>query len=76
MVRAWPGWTVERLVWGHVGHLAAIGQHPDRLSMTDAELLERGWDDELIAVRNRARTTLPTEPRALISPRVSVIDRW
>ncbi|MEU9205204.1 hypothetical protein [Streptomyces sp. NPDC048332] len=76
MARAWPGWTVERLAWGHLGHLAAVGQHPEGLSMTDAELRERRWDDELIAIRNRARSTLPTEPRALISPSVRVIDRW
>ncbi|HEY9329842.1 MAG TPA: hypothetical protein VIS09_16640 [Streptomyces sp.] len=32
--------------------------------------------DMLIAIRSRARSTLPTEPRALISPSVRVIDRW
>ncbi|MFG2092277.1 hypothetical protein [Streptomyces sp. NPDC048612] len=71
----WPGWKVERLAWGHLGHLAAIGQHPDGLSMTDAELREAGWDDELITIRNRARDTLRTEPRRLLSPRVRVVDR-
>ncbi|MFG3256693.1 hypothetical protein [Streptomyces sp. NPDC048172] len=83
----WPGWQVERLAWGHLGHLAAIGEHQDRqqhqdqhqdsdgLSMTDAELREACWDEELIALRNRARDTLPTEPRRLLPPRVRVIDR-
>ncbi|GAA2065411.1 hypothetical protein GCM10009801_10720 [Streptomyces albiaxialis] len=73
---AWPGWRVERLPWGHLGHLAAIGQHPDGLSMTDAELREAHWEDALIAIRNRARDTLPTEPHPLRSPRVRVVDRW
>ncbi|MEU9841752.1 hypothetical protein AB0C69_21280 [Actinomadura sp. NPDC048032] len=68
----WPGWKVERLAWGHRGHLAAIGRHPDGLSMTDAELREAHWDDELITIRNRA--TPPTEPNRLHAPRVHVVD--
>ncbi|WP_157429491.1 hypothetical protein [Actinomadura oligospora] len=72
---AWPAWKVERLAWGHLGHLAAIGQQPDGLSMTDAELREARWDEELITIRNRARDTLPTEPRRLLPPRVRVVDR-
>ncbi|MEV0661436.1 hypothetical protein ACIBI3_06390 [Actinomadura luteofluorescens] len=44
--------------------------------MTDAELREAHWDDELITIRNRARDTLPTEPRRLISPSVRVVDPW
>ncbi|MEV3920865.1 hypothetical protein [Actinomadura coerulea] len=71
----WPGWEVERLAWGHLGHLAAIGRHPDGLSMTDAELREAHWDDDLITTRNRARDTLPTEPHRLHAPRVHVVDQ-
>ncbi|MEV0661437.1 hypothetical protein ACIBI3_06385 [Actinomadura luteofluorescens] len=28
MEATWPGWNVERLPWGHLGHLAATGQPP------------------------------------------------
>ncbi|MEU8306305.1 hypothetical protein AB0C84_22385 [Actinomadura sp. NPDC048955] len=75
METTWPGWKVERLAWGHLGHLAAIGHHPDGLSMTDTELRDAHWDDQLITIRNHARDTLPTEPRRLRSPTVRVIDQ-
>ncbi|TXS04784.1 hypothetical protein EAO73_13640 [Streptomyces sp. col6] len=76
MRATWPGWQVERLSWGHLGHLAAIGEHSGELSMTDAELFDASWGAELIAMRNLARDALPAEPRGLIAPQVLVVDRW
>ncbi|MGC4948843.1 hypothetical protein ACLQ2N_21900 [Streptomyces sp. DT224] len=76
MRKTWPGWQVERLPWGHLGHLAAIGQPPGELIMTDAELLDARWDDELITIRNHARDTLPTGPDGLTAAQVHVVDRW
>ncbi|MEV5600709.1 hypothetical protein AB0L33_04575 [Streptomyces sp. NPDC052299] len=76
MRETWPGWEIERLPWGHLGHLAAIGERPGELSMTDAELLDARWGDELITIRNHARDALPAESHDLIAPQVLVIDRW
>ncbi|MGQ4488958.1 hypothetical protein ACN6LM_006546 [Streptomyces sp. SAS_281] len=76
MRETWPGWQVERLSWSYLGHLAAIGQRPAELTMTDGELLDVRWDDELITVRNRARDALPAAPHDLVAPQVLVVDRW
>lgn len=71
---AWPGWLVERLPLGFVGHLAATGGDGQDLIVPDARLREDGWEEDLIAFRNRRRRALPADPRNLRRPRVRVIE--
>ncbi|MBO2458220.1 hypothetical protein [Actinomadura violacea] len=71
---AWPDWIVERLPHGFIGHLAATSRNNEDLIMTDAELREGGWEEDLIAIRNRERIALTIDPRDLRPPRVRVIE--
>ncbi|MDL4775817.1 MULTISPECIES: hypothetical protein [Thermomonosporaceae] len=70
----WPGWVVERLPFGFIGHLAATGRDGEDLVMTDAELCEGGWEADLIDVRNGGRAALRTDPRSLRPPRIRVVE--
>lgn len=71
---AWPGWTVERLPLGFIGHLAATGRDGEDLFMTNAELRDGGWEEDLIDIRNGERIALTIDPRTLRPPGVRVID--
>ncbi|MEU6750552.1 hypothetical protein ABZ914_30425 [Spirillospora sp. NPDC046719] len=71
---AWPGWTVERLPLGFIGHLAATGRDDEDLFMTNAELRDGGWEEDLIDIRNGERIALTIDPRTLRPPSVRVID--
>ncbi|MER5968880.1 hypothetical protein ABT112_03880 [Streptomyces sp. NPDC002055] len=71
---AWPGWRVERLPLGFVGHLAATGRTGADLLLTDSELRDRRWDEDLVAMRNTDRRALRIDPRNLRTPRVEVVE--
>lgn len=73
---AWPGWRVERLPLGYVGHLAATGRHhPDSdLLLTHTELRRARWEEHLIAIRNTDLRALRADPRNLRAPRVEVVE--
>ncbi|MEU5646657.1 hypothetical protein [Streptomyces milbemycinicus] len=71
---AWPGWRVERLPFGFVGHLAATGRDDPDLLLTDTELRDARWDEDLIAMRNTDRRALRVDPRNLRTPRVEVVE--
>ncbi|MEL5958863.1 hypothetical protein AADR41_29545 [Streptomyces sp. CLV115] len=70
----WPGWRVERLPFGFVGHLAATGRDDPDLLLTDTELRDARWDEDLIAIRNTDRRVLRVDPRNLRTPRVEVVE--
>ncbi|MES4908574.1 MULTISPECIES: hypothetical protein [unclassified Streptomyces] len=71
---AWPGRRVERLPFGFVGHLAATGRDDADLLLTDTELREARWDEDLIAIRSTDRRALRVDPRSLRTPRVEVVE--
>ncbi|MFF9788319.1 hypothetical protein YWIDRAFT_00404 [Streptomyces sp. SceaMP-e96] len=74
LAAAWPGWRIERLPLGFIGHLAGTGRSDAEVISTDAELRNSGWDDELIGIRNAERRALPAETRKLRSPSVRVVE--
>ncbi|WP_345442286.1 hypothetical protein [Actinoallomurus vinaceus] len=75
MTSTWPGWLIERLPFGFIGHLTATGHDDEDLIMTGADLRANGRAEDLIAVRNGGRSTVRVDPRPLQPPRVRVIEQ-
>lgn len=61
---AWPGWRIERLPFGYVGHLAVTGRADhDALIEPEQLLTSYWWNEDLLTHREQARhaMALPRE---------------